>query len=189
MENNNEFDLSKLYIGIYKSKEGERIGLFEEYGIHFSSKIYKVKWNKGDDFNKNQLISKDHSYTIYKDILSDYYATMEIEENNKNKQHHEMKEKPIESMGKINQKYGLVELTSDITNLRTKMSLTEMLDVLIEFSSKMNLSNDVAKEIYRNLKSVPAYFANKNEKPPIFFSKLNYIDTSNIPKDFNTIHR
>ena len=58
------FDVSKLYIGIYESKDGERIGLFKKDEIHSS-------------------IDEKHSYQFYKDILSDYYVAMNLDSKEK----------------------------------------------------------------------------------------------------------
>ena len=54
------FDVSKLYIGIYESKDGERIGLFKKDSIH-------------------STIDEERSYQFYKDILSDYYVAMSLD--------------------------------------------------------------------------------------------------------------
>ena len=98
------------------------------------------------------------------------------------------------SMGEIDRGFGLIELSSAIPNLKASSSLVEMVEALISFYSKINLKDEVVKELTENLKSVPTYFENKNEKMPTFFNasalELNEIDMSNIPEDFNTIkHR
>ena len=183
------FDVSKLYIGIYESKDGERIGLFKKDSIH-------------------STIDEERSYQFYKDILSDYYVAMSLDSqgNDRKAQYSVMTGDPEEkanwrgivgtanlqdllavphtnaSMGEIDRGFGLIELSSAIPNLKASSSLVEMVEALISFYSKINL------------KSVPTYFENKNEKMPTFFNasalELNEIDMSNIPEDFNTIkHR
>ena len=195
------FDVSKLYIGIYESKDGERIGLFKKDNIH-------------------STIDEERSYQFYKDILSDYYVAMSLDSqgNDRKAQYSVMTGDPEEkanwrgivgtanlqdllavphtnaSMGEIDRGFGLIELSSAIPNLKASSSLVEMVEALISFYSKINLKDEVVKELTENLKSVPTYFENKNEKMPTFFNAsalgLNEIDMSNIPEDFNTIkHR
>lgn len=195
------FDVSKLYIGIYESKDGERIGLFKKDSIH-------------------STIDEERSYQFYKDILSDYYVAMSLDSqgNDRKAQYSVMTGDPEEkanwrgivgtanlqdllavphtnaSMGEIDRGFGLIELSSAIPNLKASSSLVEMVEALISFYSKINLKDEVVKELTKNLKSVPTYFENKNEKMPTFFNasalELNEIDMSNIPEDFNTIkHR
>lgn len=195
------FDVSKLYIGIYESKDGERIGLFKKDSIH-------------------STIDEERSYQFYKDILSDYYVAMSLDSqgNDRKAQYSVMTGDPEEkanwrgivgtanlqdllavphtnaSMGEIDRGFGLIELSSAIPNLKASSSLVEMVEALISFYSKINLKDEVVKELTENLKSVPTYFENKNEKMPTFFNanalELNEIDMSNIPEDFNTIkHR
>ena len=195
------FDVSKLYIGIYESKDGERIGLSKKDSIH-------------------STIDEERSYQFYKDILSDYYVAMSLDSqgNDRKAQYSVMTGDPEEkanwrgivgtanlqdllavphtnaSMGEIDRGFGLIELSSAIPNLKASSSLVEMVEALISFYSKINLKDEVVKELTENLKSVPTYFENKNEKMPTFFNasalELNEIDMSNIPEDFNTIkHR
>lgn len=218
-----DFDVSKLYIGIYESKDGERIGLFKKDSIR-------------------STINGDRSYQFYKDILSDYYVAMSLDSqgNDRKAQYSVMTGDPEEkanwrgivgtanlqdllavpfvqdiypdnrlfegfvvvdsipnanmSIGEIDRGFGLIELSSAIPNLKANSSLVEMVEALISFYSKINLKDEVVKQLTENLKSVPTYFENKNEKMPTFFNasalELNEIDMSNIPEDFSTIkHR
>ena len=195
------FDVSKLYIGIYESKDGERIGLFKKDSIHSTR-------------------DEERSYQFYKDILSDYYVAMSLDSqgNDRKAQYSVMTGDPEEkanwrgivgtanlqdllavphtnaSMGEIDRGFGLIELSSAIPNLKASSSLVEMVEALISFYSKINLKDEVVKQLTENLKSIPTYFESKNEKMPTFFNasalELNEIDMSNIPEDFNTIkHR
>lgn len=196
-----DFDVSKLYVGIYESKDGERIGLFKKDNIHSS-------------------IDEKRSYQFYKDILSDYYVAMSLDSqgNDRKAQYSIMSGDPEEKanwrgiigtanlldlltvphtnapMGEIDRGFGLIELSSAIPNLKASTSLVEMVEALINFYSKIDLKNEVVKQLTENLKSVPTYFESKSEKMPTFFNasalELNEIDMSNIPEDFNTIkHR
>lgn len=193
-----DFDVSKLYIGIYESKDGERIGLFKKDSIHSTR-------------------DEERSYQFYKDILSDYYVAMSLDSqgNDRKAQYSVMTGDPEEkanwrgivgtanlqdllavphtnaSMGEIDRGFGLIELSSAIPNLKASSSLVEMVEALISFYSKINLKDEVVKQLTENLKSIPTYFESKNEKMPTFFNasalELNEIDMSNIPEDFNTI--
>lgn len=206
MENVNKdlgktIDVSELYIGIYDSKEGDRIGLFKKGKIHTS-------WDgkKSDQF--------------YKDILSDYYVAMSLDSQGKDRkaQCHVLTGDPAEkanwrgiigtvnitdlpgvlpeysNLGEIDRGYGLIELSSAIPNLKANSSLAEIIEALINFYSRINLKEEVVKQITENLQLIPKYFESKNEKLPTFLNSnalnFNEIDMSNIPEGFNTIkHR
>ena len=206
MENVNKdlgktIDVSELYIGIYDSKEGDRIGLFKKDKIHTS-------W---DGKNSDQF---------YKDILSDYYVAMRLDSQGKDRkaQYHVLTGDPAEkanwrgiigtvnitdlprvlpsysNLGEIYREYGLIELSSAIPNLKANSSLAEIIEALINFYSRINLKEEVVKQITENLQLIPKYFESKNEKLPTFLNSnalnFNEIDMSNIPEGFNTIkHR
>lgn len=206
MENVNKdlgktIDVSELYIGMYDSKEGNRIGLFKKDKIHTS-------W---DGKNSDQF---------YKDILSDYYVAMRLDSQGKDRkaQYHVLAGDPAEkanwrgiigtvnitdlprvlpsysNLGEIYREYGLIELSSAIPNLKANSSLAEIIEALINFYSRINLKEEVVKQITENLQLIPKYFESKNEKLPTFLNSnalnFNEIDMSNIPEGFNTIkHR
>ena len=144
-----DFDISKLYIGIYESKDGERIGLFKKDSIH-------------------STINEERSYQFYKDILSEYYVAMSLDSqgNDRKAQYSVMTGDPEEkanwrgivgtanlqdllavphtnsSMGEIDRGFGLIELSSAIPNLKASSSLAEMVEALISFYSKIKYGTD-----------------------------------------------
>ena len=85
-------------------------------------------------------------------------------------------------------------MSSAIPNLKANSSLAEIIEALINFYSRINLKEEVVKQITENLQLIPKYFESKNEKLPTFLNSnaqnFNEIDMSNIPEGFNTIkHR
>ena len=173
---NKPLDVSKLYIGIYETRDSARIGLFKEDDIVSS-------------------IKGDHSYQFYKDVLSNHYVAMHLNREGKSIRGSynvipgnpkanwrgvigtasimELLDAPAKTdiIGEVDRRYGLIEFLSAIPDLKASVSLNEMVDVLMNFYSGINLREEKVREITKSLKSVPMYFESRNEELPIF---INY---------------
>ena len=194
-------DLDATYIGIYDTKEGYKIGLFEKSIRQKSSK--SIYWNG----------SIEAQY--YEDLLSSNgQLAFALDENGRDKKSYytPFRGDP-ENMDKWNgicdainfsdvEKYdlppitgvadrhiNLVQFTSVYPELQGNVSIDKIIGCLADFCEKFNLQSYVKKELAESIKASTNYLiecAQKGEFVPSFVNlPVNEFDVTSLPKDFN----
>lgn len=190
-------DLKNLYIAIYDSEKGSKIGLFE----------------KGNVENKPNTTVY---FQYYKDLLSDSQVALRLDEEGKDIQcvyqpitgdpeemsnwkgvretatSYDVEKYGIPSItGEIDRHINMVEYTSVYPQVQGNVSLEQVVSSLVDFCGKLNLREEAKQQIFTGLKEVPQYYAEQGKSIPVFVNvPYNELDTSNIPEDLNTIkHR
>lgn len=190
-------DLNNAYIGVYEIDGEYRVGLFQKTEI-----------------KKSELGPLSAQY--YQDVLSDTTVALMLNKNGQDRkcdfsQH--LLNDPEERVnwngirgtisreyteyyklppvtGEVDRHLSLVQFTSVYPELQGNVSIETVIGCLADYCSKFELKATARAQIVNGLKSTAKYLIASGKPIPNFTNlKLNEVDLSTLPEDFNTNKR
>lgn len=196
-------DLNSTYIGIYDTKEGYRIGLFEKSIRSKSEKTIYINDSMEAQYYED-LLSSDGQVALNldgtgRDKKCNYTPftgdPLEVEKWNGVRDSLDFWEverygfPPV--TGIVDKHINLVQFTSVYPELQGNVSIDKIIICLADFCEKFNFKPQVKAQLAASIKASTNYMyecAQKGESIPTFVNvPTNELDVSNIPADINTI--